>query len=330
MSVEMLRNPEEGSRGHEREPLGAKIAYIFPGQGAQFKGMGKDLFENSKAARAVFREADDTLGFSLSSICFDDPNGDLVKTGIGQLALGTVAIASYEAALEKYPQLKKIKPVIGGGVSFGELPNLVAANVLSFRTYLKLIDNRGEIMEETGANPKGAMYAVMGLERERINAICQQTEIFPAIYYPGITVISGESENLKKAIEVFKGQRAKVRETGVEYPFHTPLMGRAAIKLAKYLGNVEFSDPEYPILFNSTGEILTSGKAIKESLPNQLTGPVDLEKGVEVMTKRGAQVFVEFCPRPILTSHMGKINPNLNAKSIFDFQSLQNAASLVG
>lgn len=312
----------------DREPRPSGIAYIFPGQGIQIKGMGRDLYDRYGAARKVFRQADDVLGFSLSTVCFDDPKEELGKTDVAQMAIGTVCIAAYEAAKETYPNLTA---VVGGGVSFGELPNLVAAGVIDFPAFLKLIKERGNIMEDAGRKNPGRMVMVMGLDREVVEDICTQSDVYPAIYYPGergVINIAGGLEEMERAVELCTDKKARVRPV-TNYAFHTPLMGGARDEIKKVLDFMEFRDPNYPIVLNANGQATRSGEEIKRLLPEQLTNPVDTPKTIATMGTFGAYTFIEFSPQPFFSKILVRSGEELQAVTVHNAQSMQDLALLL-
>jgi len=303
------------------------IGIVFPGQGSQFVGMGQQLAEQSPAALAIFKQADEVLPFSLSQICFEGPAETLAETGIAQLAIATVSVAAHAAVLEAFPNFR---PVVGGGVSFGELPNLVAAGVIDFSTLLRLVQQRGAIMEEAARENPGRMVAVIGLDnREEIEAACRETDTYPAIWYPGLTIVSGGKEEIDKAVEYFGKNGVKVAETGVLYPFHTPLMAKAEEKLRQALSKIQFNNSLYPIVLNATGEITTAGDKIKQTLPQQLTNAVDTVRTLTIMRQLGATVFLELCPKPVIAPRIRRLLPDAISISIHDAKSLQSLRQLL-
>lgn len=306
-------SPEILSRGD--------VGIVFPGQGSQWVGMGRQLAEQSSAALAILKQGDEILSFPLSQICFEGPEEKLAETGIAQLAIATVCVAAHAAVCERYPNFQ---PLVGGGVSFGELPNLVAAGVIDFSTLLRLVQERGAIMEEAARENPGRMVAVIGLDdREIIEIVCRETATYPAIWYPGLSVISGGNQEIDEAKRRF-GEKYKVSETGVLYPFHTPLMAKAEKNLRQALSEISFNDTRYQIVLNATGEVTTSGASIKKALPHQLTHSVDVPRALTVMRQQGATIFVEFCPKPVVAGHIRRYFKDVIAVSIHDAQSLQN------
>lgn len=307
--------------------LPGNIAVVFPGQGSNWVGMGKALKEASPAAAGFFQQADDIVDFPLSQICFEGPPEELAATTTAQLAIATVCVAAYAAVCERYPNFQ---PLVGGGVSFGELPNLVAAGVIDFPTLLNLVQQRGAIMEEAARENPGRMAAVISVEdRELIDKVCTETGVFPAIWYPGLTIISGLNTNIDAAKLALSARRMAVKETGVLYPFHTPLMAKAEQNLSKVLLDIPFNNPRYKVVINATGEATMSGEAIKNALPQQLTHPVDVPQALTVMRQQGARIFVELCPQPTVATRVKRLLPDVTSVSIHDVQSLQNLSRLL-
>lgn len=328
---ETLRvGPEALAPRPEIEPKSIGIGILCPGQGSQIPGMGRVLHQISPAAQEIFRIADEHLGnrfgFPLSQICFDEELGaELRRTDVAQAAIGVVSVAALEAAKERMRKRGyELNPLIGAGISFGELPNLVAAGVISLQTFLDLILKRGEIMEDVGKRQNGAMRSVLGVtNRDTIERICTESGVFPGIWYPGVSVISGKLEGLQKAEEAFAKAGGRVRDTGVEYPFHTPLMAEAQEKLREVLHTMIFYDALYPIIMNANGKVTMSGKEIKYRLPEQLTQPVDGVQVIERMKENGAIVIVEFCPRATLSGLVTRHDNNLRSMSVYDDKSLE-------
>ncbi len=313
----------ESSKVREAEPWQGRGALIFPGQGAWKPGIGKDFFENSHAARVVFAAAEEEIP-GITTICFKDPNGDLRRTDMGQLASGVVDVAAAAALNEKYPQLTDMPPVASAGISFGELPSLVVAGVIEFKNYLRFVKERGNIMQEVGEKNPGRMVMAYGLSEEVVRGICEEIGVYPAIYYPGVTVISGLNANINRAMAAIEAQKGKARETGVLFPFHTPIMGKARDEIAEYMKDIPFADAAYPIVLSANGFVTKSGEELKEGILDQITGAAYLPDTIEQMKKLGASLFVELCPQPVLTAHLKKGNKEVTAVAVHDLQSLQD------
>lgn len=297
-------------------------ALIFPGQGAQKKGMGQELVDISQAARLVFVTAEDVIP-GITAICFEDPRGELGRTDVGQLASGVVDIAAAAALYEKYPQIIDSPPVVGAGISFGELPNLVVAGSIEFQKYLEFVRDRGIIMQEVGDKNPGRMIAVPAMREEEVSEICQETGVYPAIFYPGMTVISGSNLRIDRAIEEVRKIGGKPRETGVLYPFHTPLMEEARENIEQYLQNIVIGVPSYPVALSARGIVTQDVDEIREGLLDQITQPAYLPRTMAQMKATGAQFFIELCPQPVLSKFLERGNPEVTAISIHDQESLK-------
>lgn len=316
----------ELGRSFEPENSMQRLAYLFPGQGSQIQGMGKSLWESSPAARKIFKEAEEILGYSIADKCFNGSAAELELTEIAQAGIGTVCLSAFAAFEEKFG---KINPQSGAGISFGELPNLVAAQVFDLKTFFAIVGSRSRIMEEVGKVPPGEMMSVLGLsDKEIIEQTCRENKVYPAIYYPGIVIISGLVEHMPKAALAFSNLKAKVRPTGVKYPFHTPHMERAEKEFALFLKQFEFRDPKYPIILNATGEPTTSGEEIRSALPLQVTRTIDAVKVIQAIHKSGAKVVLEFCPKPTLASLVNRVDSSLAGISIFSSDSLSSLPAL--
>lgn len=322
-SSELPSNESEIEGGRESFLWTGNGAFLFPGQGAQKKGMGFELFNNFPRARGVFEMADRILGYSISDICFNNTDNKLAKTEYAQPASAVVDIAAYYATLEVWPQLEFSHPVAGEAVSFGELPHLVVAGVMDLESLLSITKRRGAITNEVGNDNPGKMVAVLRLEREHIVGICKESGVWPAIYYPGITVISGGLKEIEDASALCKEKGARIIETGVDYAFHTPLMEPAKEPFREILAPLEFKDPSYTVILNPGVRATTSGREIKRYLPEGLTNPVDAIAMVAAAEALGAKVFLEFCPQPVLSNHLKRGNPEIKVASVYDFLSVQ-------
>jgi [acyl-carrier-protein] S-malonyltransferase len=302
------------------------IAYIFPGQGAQKVGMGKDLFESSEAARSVFQEADKTLGFSLSKLCFEGPEEELRLTINAQPALVTMSIAAYQAALQAADKTKVTAPVYLAGHSLGEYTALVPAGVLDFASAVYLARERGRLMFEAGQKTPGSMAAIIGLDEAMVKTVCQETGTWLAnINCPGQLVISGAKENIDKAIETAKAKgAARAIPLQVSGAFHSPLMQSAVEGLASAMANLNFKDPVIPVVANTSALPLTSVQAIKDELLQQLCSSVQWQRSVEYMLRNGTTVFMEIGSGNVLTGLVKRIDKNVRTVNVGTLAELGN------
>lgn len=301
-----------------------KTAFVFPGQGSQKVGMLQDLYNEYAVVRQRFAEADEALGYSISKLCFEGPDTELVKTANTQPAILTASIACYEVLKEK-----GFTPDIVGGHSLGEYSALVAAGVLAFADAVYLVHKRGEFMQEAVPIGKGAMAAILALPREQVVEICQQVNdevgSVQAVNFncPGQIVIAGETAAVEKAAERMKEAGAKrAVMLPVSAPFHSRLMDPAAAKLKVELDKVTLSDAQIPVVANVNGQILTEASAIKDSLVKQAASPVLWEDCVATMVNFGVQAFVEVGPGKVLTGFTKKINKEMQLANVEDVASL--------
>ncbi len=291
-----------------------KIAYVFPGQGSQWAGMGHDLYANLPEARAIFEEADSVLGFSLSSLCFEGPEDVLRQTINAQPAIMTVSIAYLRTSLQLQG---KPQPSFVAGHSLGEYTALVAAGTLSFADALRLARERGRLMQEAGNQTSGGMLAVIGLDEATVLSVCEATGTEIAnVNCPGQIAISGPSHVLDKAAQMAKEKGAqRAIPLPVSGAFHSRLMRPAADGMAQAVSNQQFKDAAIPIVANTTAQPMTSGNALKAELLNQLCHSVLWQKSVEWMIKEGTLEFVEIGPGQVLTGLIKRISKDAKAIS---------------
>ncbi|AER40570.1 MAG: ACP S-malonyltransferase [Flavobacteriales bacterium] len=279
-------------------------AYIFPGQGTQFVGMGKDLYNTSSLARKLFQLSDDILGFRMTRIMFDGPMKVLKKTRYTQLSIYIYSVIQSKI-------LNNFNPDMVAGHSLGEFSALAAIDVFSFEEGLMLVDKRATFMQEICESIHGGMAVVFGLEDNIIEKICQEDKgiIVPSNYNsPGQLVISGEEEALKRVCYSLKKIGAKkILRLPVHGAFHSPLMEPAKKKLSKFIEKILFKDPKCIIYQNVTAESVTKSKDIKKNLIEQLTSPVKWKQLVKKMIHNGAISFTEIGPSNILQGMMKKI-----------------------
>lgn len=302
------------------------IAFVFPGQGSQSVGMGKDLYENFPEARAVFKAADDAIGFSLSRTCFEGPEEQLNSTKVTQPAILTTSIAAL-----KVLETAGIKPSLVAGHSLGEYSALVAAGCLNFADAVRLVEKRGIFMQEAVAPGAGSMIAILGLVRELVQEACRDASgegvVAPANFNcPGQVVIAGEKTAAEKAAELAKTLGAKrVVPLSVSVPSHCPLMEPACHKLETELRAVSISQPSVPLVNNAEARMLSSADEIIPSLILQLRAPLYWEDSINLMVKKGISIFVEVGPGKVLSGLIRKINKEVTVLNVEDASSIKAA-----
>jgi [acyl-carrier-protein] S-malonyltransferase len=307
----------------------AKLAYIFPGQGSQSVGMGKDLFDNYAAARDVFAEADDALGFGLSEMCFAGDEADLQLTANTQPAILTVSIAAFRAMKsEGFPT-----PDFVAGHSLGEYSALVAAEAISFADAVKTVRKRGTYMQEAVPVGVGAMAAILGLPLETVEVACEearQGEVCSAanVNSPSQIVIAGNSEVVERACDLLKERGAKrAIKLNVSAPFHCNLMLPAQEKLAKDLQAINFQDLKFPIIENVSAEQNSSGERVRTALTEQVSKPVYWAQSVENLIVEGVETFVEVGAGKVLSGLVRQINRDVRCLNVENSVSLKEVSN---
>lgn len=299
-----------------------KIAFIFPGQGSQSVGMGKDLYENFEASKKVFDEADKILDKSISKICFEGPDEDLKQTINTQPAILTTSIAALEALKSKL----SIKPNFVAGHSLGEYGALYEAGVLSLENTLKLISKRAELMSKSKG---GVMSAVLGLDDVSVEECLKEANevgyVSIANYNcPGQVVITGEDYALKSAETLLLASGAKrVLPLAVSGAFHSEKMRGASEEFAKYLEQFSLNDAEIPVLTNVDAEITTKAEDFKSKMPQQIYSSVYWTQTIQKMIEEGVDTFIEIGPGKVLAGLNKKINAEVKTYNIFDKASLE-------
>ena len=301
-----------------------KVAYVFPGQGAQTVGMGKDLYENFDSVKALFKQADDAVGFQLTKIFFEGPEEELRKTSNAQPALVAVSFACLKAAQEVGGKNLPAASFMAGH-SLGEYTALAAANSIDFATAVFLAKERGRLMYEAGMKTAGSMMAMLGIEEAVLAEVCRETNtVIANINSPGQLVISGAAENITKAGEMAKAKGAsRAIPLQVSGAFHSPLMQPAVDGMTQILSKVTFNDPSVPIIANVTALPLTSGSQIKDELLEQLCNGVQWQRSVEYMIQKGVGRFIEIGPGKVLTGLIKRISRDVEIMNIGDVNAVK-------
>jgi [acyl-carrier-protein] S-malonyltransferase len=299
-----------------------KVAFIFPGQGSQFVGMGKDVYAASVEARAVFDMADEALGFSLSRLCFEGPEDELRLTINVQPALVTFSLALLAAMRAGQPS---VNALFYAGHSLGEYSSMAAAGALSLLDAILLSRERGRLMYQAGVQKPGAMAAVIGLADEAVNQLAKESGVFIANFNcPGQAVISGETSRVEQARALASTRGAlKVIPLQVSGAFHTPLMQPAADGLLKAISARAFSSPTAPVIGNASARPLVSIGDVKDELVQQLTHAVQWQKSVEYIISQGIDTFVEIGPGKVLAGLIKRIDRQAKMVNVGDAPSLE-------
>ena len=304
----------------------SEIAFLFPGQGSQAPGMGRELAEHFASAREVFEEADAALGFSLSRLCFEGPAEELQLTANTQPALLAVSVAAARALGEK-----GIRPDYVAGHSLGEYSALVAAGSLGLTDALRLVRKRGEYMQEAVPVGQGAMAALLGMDAGTVKEICREAAggeiVSPAnLNSPGQIVIAGHRPAVERAVELAKGRGARRAVLlNVSAPFHCSLMKPAQDRLAIDLEEVAIHDPQVPLVNNVDAALVRSATEVRDGLKRQVTSPVRWTDSMLALRKQGVDLFVEAGPGKVLSGLMRQIDREARTWPAGDLASLDEA-----
>jgi [acyl-carrier-protein] S-malonyltransferase len=289
--------------------LDPSAAWLFPGQGAQEVGMGRDVFKTSPAARQVFDTADRVLGYSLSSLCFQGPEERLRETEYTQPAIFTTSLACLAASVEAGHV--SARPAFMAGHSLGEYSALVAAGALSLEEGLRLLQRRARAMADAGRSNPGTLAAILGLDEESVRTICAEVDADVCnLNLPAQTVIGGTREAVERAIDLAKQRGAqRALELNVSGAFHSRLMRPAAEVLRKAIDATAVSAPLVPVVANASAQPLTSAAAVRDELYRQVASAVRWHDSVTLMAASGVSTFMEFGPGRVLTGMVRRLVP---------------------
>lgn len=308
-----------------------KTAFIFSGQGSQYTGMGKELYDNFECVKAVFDKADSVLDFKVTDMCFGEDER-LNETEYTQPALLTMSYAVYKLMSEK-----GLKPDYVAGLSLGEYSAHAVSGTMSFEEAVKLVRKRGKFMTEAVPKGEGAMCAVLSLEAEKIQEACNEvSEIGRCMIVnynaPGQIVIAGDKEAVEKAAELVKEKGAKrAVMLNVSGPFHTSLLKPAADKLNEELSKIELSNMTVPVITNLTAEIVEDKSQVVDILTKQVMNPVKWEQSVKKMIELGVDTFVEMGPGKTLSSFVKKAAKEVGADvAIYNVEDLKTLEKAIG
>lgn len=304
----------------------SKIAFIFPGQGAQYIGMGKKFYENEEVSKEVYDLAGKTVGIDIAKLCFEE-NEQLDITEYTQIAMLTTELAMLKAL-----ESKGIHSDVNAGLSLGEYAALAASQVLSYEDVFKVVRKRGIFMQEA-VPVGGAMSAILGLEAEKIEKICKQVSGIVSIANyncPGQIVITGEENAVKEANEKLKEAGAKrTILLNVSGPFHSVMLKKAGEQLGEVLNDINILDFKIPYVSNVTAEYVTQKEEVKELLKKQVFSSVCWQQSVEKMIKEGVDTFIEIGPGKTLTGFLRKINRNVKVYNIDKYEDLDHVVELL-
>jgi len=308
-----------------------KTAFIFPGQGAQYIGMGKEIASEYKAAADIFEQASEALGIDMKKMIFEGDDETLMITENTQPAIVTASVACLVPLMER-----GIKPDFTAGLSLGEYSAHVASGTIDFKTAVSLVRKRGKYMQEAVPLGVGTMAAIIGLSKEDVVECCRQASdagiVEPANFNcPGQISIAGEVKAVEKAIELCKSKGAKrAVQLAVSAPFHCSLLKPAGEKLMAELENVDFSDFKTPLVANVTADVVKSPEDIKDLLARQVSSPVLWEDSVRFMLAQGVDTFIEIGPGKVLSGFIRKIDKEARSLNVEDLASLEKTLSELG
>jgi [acyl-carrier-protein] S-malonyltransferase len=299
-----------------------KIAIVFPGQGSQSVGMGKEFYDSSPIAKEIFEQANRLLGFSLTDLCFNGPENQLKQTIYAQPALFTVGYIAYRLLAEQ-----GITAAVVAGHSLGEYTALAATEVFDFATGLTLVAERGKLMQSAGTDNPGSMAAVLGMTEPEVLEICKQTEMAGYVGVanyncPGQIVITGSVDGVTKVVELISAQGKKVIPLPVSGAFHSPLMESAAKPLTALIDEQIFQNPKIAVVPNVTAEYATDAESVKAALVKQMLSPVLWEASVRKMLQNGTTCFIEAGIGKVLSGMIKRIERQVITLQVESIASL--------
>ncbi|MDH7499654.1 MAG: ACP S-malonyltransferase [candidate division NC10 bacterium] len=308
-----------------------KIAFVFPGQGSQYVGMGRDFHERYPLARASFEKAEEVLGFSIRQVCFEGPEETLRMTANTQPALLVCSFIAFRLLEEA-----GIQPDFVAGHSLGEYSALLASGSIDFSDAVALVRKRGEWMQEAVPLGKGAMAAILGMEREAVFRVCEEARDGQVVEVanlnaPGQIVISGEAEAVGRAVGIARGQGAKKAILlPVSAPFHCRLMRPAGERLGEVLAKLRWKDPRVPLVTNVDAQLASSAVQLRSALLRQATSPVLWEDSIRRLQEEGVNVFVEVGPGKVLSGLIKRIVQEATLHHAEDEESLRSTIEILG